>query len=95
MRRGGTRLIEFGKTGGGGLLKRLQVVSMPFGMLSRESRASSWAEVRFLTMTTPNSDLIRIIPDGLTQVFSTIKVTPRVEDLPSNYKAVLEWARMS
>ncbi|KAJ7129642.1 hypothetical protein C8R44DRAFT_83981 [Mycena epipterygia] len=33
--------------------------------------------------------------DGLTQIFATVKVTPHVRDLPSNYKAVLEWARMS
>ncbi|KAF7355337.1 PX-domain-containing protein [Mycena sanguinolenta] len=33
--------------------------------------------------------------DGLTQIFATVKVTPNVRDLPSNYKAVLEWARMS
>ncbi|KAF7352768.1 PX-domain-containing protein [Mycena venus] len=33
--------------------------------------------------------------DGLTQIFATVKVTPDVRDLPPNYKAVLEWARMS
>ncbi|KAK7061740.1 PX-domain-containing protein [Favolaschia claudopus] len=33
--------------------------------------------------------------DGLTQIFATVKVTPNVRDLPQNYKAVLEWARMS
>ncbi|KAJ7179115.1 hypothetical protein C8R46DRAFT_625317 [Mycena filopes] len=33
--------------------------------------------------------------DGLTQIFATVKVTPNVRDLPANYKAVLEWARMS
>ncbi|KAJ7638835.1 hypothetical protein FB45DRAFT_1023592 [Roridomyces roridus] len=33
--------------------------------------------------------------DGLTQIFTTVKATPDVRDLPSNYKAVLEWARMS
>ncbi|KAJ7507837.1 hypothetical protein B0H11DRAFT_2314475 [Mycena galericulata] len=33
--------------------------------------------------------------DGLTQIFATVKVTPNVRDLPSNYKSVLEWARMS
>ncbi|KAH8830925.1 hypothetical protein DL96DRAFT_1594841 [Flagelloscypha sp. PMI_526] len=33
--------------------------------------------------------------DGLTQVFATVKVTPNVKDLPENYKAVIEWARMS
>ncbi|KAJ6613417.1 hypothetical protein B0H10DRAFT_2165289 [Mycena sp. CBHHK59/15] len=33
--------------------------------------------------------------DGLTLIFATVKVTPNVRDLPPNYKAVLEWARMS
>ncbi|KAJ7068298.1 hypothetical protein C8F01DRAFT_602866 [Mycena amicta] len=33
--------------------------------------------------------------DGLTQIFSTVKVTPNVRDLPPNYRSVLEWARMS
>ncbi|KAJ7682778.1 hypothetical protein DFH06DRAFT_304506 [Mycena polygramma] len=33
--------------------------------------------------------------DGLTQIFATVKVTPDVRDLPQNYRAVLEWARMS
>ncbi|KAK1236592.1 hypothetical protein PQX77_000144 [Marasmius sp. AFHP31] len=33
--------------------------------------------------------------DGLTRVFATIKVTPHVKDLPSNYKSVIEWARIS
>ncbi|KAJ7498902.1 hypothetical protein FB451DRAFT_1347337 [Mycena latifolia] len=33
--------------------------------------------------------------DGLTQIFATVKVTPNVRDLPPNYRAVLEWARMS
>ncbi|KAF8076412.1 hypothetical protein FPV67DRAFT_1407785 [Lyophyllum atratum] len=33
--------------------------------------------------------------DGLTRVFSTIKVTPDVRGLPQNYQAVLEWARIS
>ncbi|KAG6884712.1 hypothetical protein C0993_008780 [Termitomyces sp. T159_Od127] len=33
--------------------------------------------------------------DGLTHIFATIKVTPDVRDLPENYQAVLEWARIS
>ncbi|EFI27707.1 PX domain-containing protein [Coprinopsis cinerea okayama7 len=33
--------------------------------------------------------------DGLTYVFGTIKVTPRIQDLPANYQAVIEWARIS
>ncbi|CAK5263047.1 unnamed protein product [Mycena citricolor] len=33
--------------------------------------------------------------DGLTRIFALVKVTPNVRDLPDNYKAVLEWARMS
>ncbi|KAF9247067.1 hypothetical protein BU15DRAFT_84631 [Melanogaster broomeanus] len=33
--------------------------------------------------------------DGLTHVFATIKVTPDVRQLPENYKAVVEWARIS
>ncbi|KAG9317278.1 hypothetical protein JVU11DRAFT_1473 [Chiua virens] len=33
--------------------------------------------------------------DGLTRVFSIIKVTPNVRQLPGNYQAVLEWARIS
>jgi len=33
--------------------------------------------------------------DGLTKIFATIKVTPDIRQLPSNYQAVIEWARMS
>ncbi|KAG6836514.1 hypothetical protein H0H93_007191 [Arthromyces matolae] len=33
--------------------------------------------------------------DGLTHIFATVKVTPNVRDLPPNYRAVLEWARIS
>lgn len=33
--------------------------------------------------------------DGLSHVFAIIKVTPRVRQLPDNYQAVLEWARIS
>ncbi|KDQ64528.1 hypothetical protein JAAARDRAFT_52475 [Jaapia argillacea MUCL 33604] len=33
--------------------------------------------------------------DGLTHIFGTIKVTENVRDLPANYQAVLEWARIS
>jgi hypothetical protein len=33
--------------------------------------------------------------DGLTHIFSTVKVTQNICDLPSNYQAVLEWARIS
>jgi len=36
-----------------------------------------------------------IFIDGLTQIFGTIKVTPNVHDLPPDYQAVLEWARIS
>jgi hypothetical protein len=31
----------------------------------------------------------------LTQVFATVKATPDIRNLPANYKAVLEWARIS
>ena len=33
--------------------------------------------------------------DGLTRIFSTIKVTSDVRELPSEYRAVIEWARIS
>ncbi|KAF9567302.1 hypothetical protein CPC08DRAFT_740197 [Agrocybe pediades] len=33
--------------------------------------------------------------DGLTHIFGTIKVTPDIRHLPDNYKAVLEWGRIS
>ncbi|KAF8592326.1 hypothetical protein K439DRAFT_1323460 [Ramaria rubella] len=33
--------------------------------------------------------------DGLQHVFATIKMTPDVRDLPPDFKAVLEWARIS
>ncbi|GAA5893081.1 hypothetical protein JCM5296_003068 [Sporobolomyces johnsonii] len=33
--------------------------------------------------------------DGLTRVFATIRKTERVEDLPIEYRKVLEWARIS
>jgi hypothetical protein len=33
--------------------------------------------------------------DGLTNLFSIIKTTENVRDLPSDFQAVLEWARIS
>ncbi|SNX82586.1 uncharacterized protein MEPE_01292 [Melanopsichium pennsylvanicum] len=33
--------------------------------------------------------------DGLTRIFATIKSTPRIQDLPEKYKALLKWARIS
>ncbi|KIS71296.1 uncharacterized protein UMAG_01196 [Mycosarcoma maydis] len=33
--------------------------------------------------------------DGLTRIFATVKSTPRIEDLPEKYKALLKWARIS
>lgn len=33
--------------------------------------------------------------DGLTRIFATIKSTPRIEDLPEKYKALLKWGRIS
>ncbi|KAJ3520718.1 hypothetical protein NM688_g9123 [Phlebia brevispora] len=33
--------------------------------------------------------------DGLTHVFSIIKLNPDIRSLPDNYKAVIEWARIS
>ncbi|KAF9221988.1 hypothetical protein BS17DRAFT_736513 [Gyrodon lividus] len=33
--------------------------------------------------------------DGLTHVFATIKVAPDVRQLPENYQAIMEWARVS
>lgn len=33
--------------------------------------------------------------DGLSRMFGTIKATPRIEDLPESYKALLSWARIS
>lgn len=39
--------------------------------------------------------LLKAPQDGLTHIFATVKVTPDVRDLPANYQAVLEWARIS
>ncbi|SJX61278.1 uncharacterized protein SRS1_10273 [Sporisorium reilianum f. sp. reilianum] len=33
--------------------------------------------------------------DGLSRIFATIKSTPRIEDLPEKYKALVKWARIS
>lgn len=33
--------------------------------------------------------------DGLSQIFSIIKVTPDINQLPSNYRAVTEWGRIT
>ncbi|EST06207.1 protein of unknown function DUF3818, PX-associated [Kalmanozyma brasiliensis GHG001] len=33
--------------------------------------------------------------DGLTRIFATIKSTPRIEDLPEKYKALVKWSRIS
>ncbi|PWZ03194.1 hypothetical protein BCV70DRAFT_197427 [Testicularia cyperi] len=38
-------------------------------------------------------DLIQA--DGLTRIFATIKATPRIEDLPEKYRALMKWARIS
>ncbi|CEH12080.1 Membrane coat complex Retromer, subunit VPS5/SNX1, Sorting nexins, and related PX domain-containing proteins [Ceraceosorus bombacis] len=39
------------------------------------------------------SDLVQ--RDGLTRVFSTIKHTPNIEELPESYRALLSWGRIS
>ncbi|KAN0059708.1 hypothetical protein ACQY0O_008280 [Thecaphora frezii] len=39
------------------------------------------------------ADLIQ--RDGLTRIFATIKSTPRLEDLPEKYRALMKWARIS
>lgn len=39
------------------------------------------------------ADLIQ--RDGLTRIFSTIKSTPKVEDLPQSYRALLSWGRIT
>lgn len=41
------------------------------------------------------SPSLTVSTDGLTHVFATIKHTPDVRQLPDNYKAVIEWARIS
>ena len=33
--------------------------------------------------------------DGLTTIFATVKSTPIAKDLPENYRAVLEWGRIT
>lgn len=33
--------------------------------------------------------------DGLSRIFGTIRTTPRIEDLPEKYKALLKWGRIS
>ncbi|THV08533.1 hypothetical protein K435DRAFT_642163 [Dendrothele bispora CBS 962.96] len=33
--------------------------------------------------------------DGVTHIFDIIKITPNIRDLPSNFQAVIEWARIS
>lgn len=33
--------------------------------------------------------------DGLVNIFSTVKTTPLAKDLPPNYRAVLEWGRIT
>jgi hypothetical protein len=73
--------------------RRLRAALMVFGMPSRASRATSWAKVAGSHRVFYTSN--RVFLDGLTQIFATVKVTPNVRDLPANYKAVLEWARMS
>jgi hypothetical protein len=37
--------------------------------------------------------IIRV--DGLVNIFSTVKTTPLAKDLPPNYRAVLEWGRIT
>ena len=44
---------------------------------------------------TPSSICSFVCSDGLTHVFSVIKHTPDIRNLPENYKAVIEWARIS
>lgn len=50
---------------------------------------------KFAYVLLTNLNLTSLIADGLTHVFATIKETPNVRDLPPNYHAVLEWARIS
>lgn len=40
-------------------------------------------------------EMLTLASDGLTHVFATIKHTPDIRDLPANYQAVIEWARIS
>ena len=58
------------------------------------SKAISWAEVR-QSPAASDRGAEGFTPDGLTKIFATIKVTPDIRQLPSNYQAVIEWARMS
>lgn len=39
--------------------------------------------------------LIGLLTDGLTHIFAIIKVTEDIRQLPSNFQAVIEWARIS
>ena len=39
--------------------------------------------------------LIGMLKDGLTHIFAIIKVTEDIRQLPSNFQAVIEWARIS
>ncbi|PWN50886.1 hypothetical protein IE53DRAFT_410573 [Violaceomyces palustris] len=39
------------------------------------------------------ADLVQ--KDGLTRIFATIKSTPKIEDLPEKYRALIKWARIS
>ncbi len=60
--------------------------------LLKALKVISWARVcHVLLIAFPFNAAI----DGLTHVFATIKVTSSIRDLPPNYHAVLEWARIS
>lgn len=83
-----------GTKGGKGLPERLQAESMDSETLSKVSRAISWAKVDIPDISSERW-LIATLVDGLTHVFATIKVTPDIRNLPSNYQAVVEWARIS
>jgi Domain of unknown function in PX-proteins (DUF3818) len=53
----------------------------------------SWERVCSLSFLLLVVDILDI--DGLTHIFATIKTTPDVHELPDNYRAVVEWARIS
>ena len=55
----------------------------------------SWPKVRPHLMNVRLLSKLLGNVDGLTRIFATIKVTSNVNDLPSEYLDVLEWARVS
>lgn len=78
---------EFARQIGARVDQLREAVSTVKGEIVGKGNVFPWRSSRF--------KLIHLHSDGLSHVFAIIKTTPHVRQLPENYQAVLEWARIS